>query len=127
MKKKKAQKKKAQKKKIRINMDEKIDEMLDAILEGVLDEIKNEFKELFKEASADSLDFIKKSALQTAQWLMMKKNGELTEEEVKDLLEAQKKEALIFMNSQSIVARMRIQKLVCRLIDVAIHSLLAAI
>jgi len=57
----------------------------------------------------------------------MKSEGQLTEEEVKSLLKSQKKVAQIFVNTQSIAARARIQKLVYRILDIAIDVLITAI
>jgi len=104
-----------------------INEILDTIKDQSIEELKSEFKGLLKEASGDSLDFVKKSAASTVRWLSLKAEGLLTEEEVKSLLEARKKEALVFMNTQSIAARAKIQKLVCRLLDIAVNSLVAAL
>lgn len=104
-----------------------INEVLDSIKKKALAEIKKEFKELLLAGKKDSKAFVKECAANTARWLTMKAEGQLTEEEVKSLLKSQKKVAQIFVNTQSIAARARIQKLVYRLLDIAIDILVAAI
>ncbi|MBU1565011.1 MAG: hypothetical protein KJ630_05200 [Proteobacteria bacterium] len=104
-----------------------IETILDSIKDKSLDEIKKEFKELLETGKKDSTDFVKECAANTARWLAMKAEGQLTEEEVKSLLKSQKKIAQIFVNTQSIAARARIQKLVYRLLDIAIDVLIASI
>lgn len=104
-----------------------INTVLDSIKDKALQEIKEEFKALLKDSQKDAVDFVKEAAANTARWLTMKADGQLTESEARTLLKSQKKVAEIFVNTQSIKARVRIQKLTYRLLDIAIDVLVAAL
>lgn len=104
-----------------------LDEILDTLKGKALKEIKDEFAALLKLAKSDSTDFIKESAQNTARWLTMLGNGQLTGDEVNYLLKKQKKHAQIFANTESIAVRAKVQKLAYRLLDIAIDVLAGAI
>ena len=105
----------------------KIDKILDSIKDKSLTEIKKEFKQLLKDGKKENIDFVKENAANTVRWLSMLAEGELTQEEVKSLLKAQKKVAQIYINTLGITARARIQKLVYGILDIAIDVLVTAI
>jgi len=104
-----------------------LNEILDSIKDESLKEVKTEFKKLFKDALKDNVDFIKQTAAQIEQALSYRRQGLIGEDDVATLLKKQKKIAQIQANTSEIVVKTRIQKLVYRLLDIAIDVLLKAI
>jgi ribulose bisphosphate carboxylase small subunit len=104
-----------------------IEKIIDSIKDKALDDVKKEFKDLLSKGRKDNVDFIREVAANTTRWLTMKAEGQLTEGEARTLLKSQKKLAQIFVNTQAIKTRARIQKLSYRLLDISIDVLVAAI
>lgn len=104
-----------------------IQDVLDSIKAQSLETIKTEFKDLLTTAQKDKSEFIRTSAAQVAQALIYVAEGKLTANDVATLLRKQKKIAQIEANNAQIQLLSKIQKIIYRLLDIAIDVLLKAI
>ena len=104
-----------------------VQELLDTIKSESLKAIKDEFKDLLDTAKKDKSDFIKKSAEQVKQALIYRAEGKLSQDDVVTLLKKQKKIAQIEANNAQIQTLARIQKIIYRILDIAIDVLVKAI
>lgn len=104
-----------------------IQDVLDSIKAQSLETIKTEFKDLLTTAQKDKSEFIRTSAAQVAQALIYVAEGKLTASDVATLLRKQKKIAQIEANNAQIQLLSKIQKIIYRLLDIAIDVLLKAI
>ncbi|MBC7785298.1 MAG: hypothetical protein H7144_15805 [Burkholderiales bacterium] len=104
-----------------------IEEMLKSITSKSLAEIKREFLDLFGQAKKDGVEFIKYSATQIQKALGYLAEGKLDTDDVSTLLKKLKKMAQIEANNATIAVLTRIQKIVYRIIDIALDVLVKAI
>lgn len=104
-----------------------IKDVIDAIKEPSLTAIKEEFLDLIKEAKKDNTDFIKYVGQQTSKALIYQAEGKITPEAVSLLFKKLKKMAQIEANNAEIALMSRIQKILYRLLDIAIDSIIKAI
>ena len=104
-----------------------IAQILAGIADPSLKEIVAEFLKLLQQAGQDSSSLAQETAQRTARWLTMEASGQLTQDEVMTLLEAQKNEILIALNTLAIEERERLQPLLGRLLDIAISVLVKMI
>lgn len=104
-----------------------IDDTLNSIKDASMKEVKAEFRALFKQAMNDELDYIRQAAQQLDQALSYRRQGLINEDDVTTLLKKQKIIAQITANNAQIAVKIRIQKLIYRMLDIAIDILLKAI
>jgi hypothetical protein len=108
-----------------------ISQVLDQVLKNIGDaavaEIVSEFRQLLQDAGQDAAAISQETGQRISRWLCMEADGQLTREEVTTLLEAQKNEVLIALNTLSIDARARIQGMLGRLLDIALGVLVKMI
>ena len=104
-----------------------ITQVLAGITDPSLQEIVAEFVQLLQQAGQDSSALAQETADRTTRWLAMEASGQLTQEEVATLLDAQKNEILIALDTIAIEERERLQPLLSRLLDIAISVLVKVI
>ena len=104
-----------------------IKDVVKGITAKSLEEIKREFLDLFGTAKKDSSEFIRYSAVQVQKALVYRAEGKLDDNDVITLLKKLKKMAQIEANNATLAVLSRIQKIVYRIIDIAIDVLVKAI
>ena len=101
--------------------------ILDTIKSESLTLIKDEFKELINNAKNDKSEFIQKSAEQLKQALSDLAEGKLSKDDVTTLLKKQQKIAEIEANNAEIELRARIQKIIYRILDISLNTMIKEI
>ena len=104
-----------------------LDEILSTIKKQSLTEIKDEFKDLMDQAKKDKSEFIKSTAKQVSVALSYRAQGLLDQGDVDTLLKKLKKIAQIQTNTVRIQTLAKIQKIIYRILDIAIDVLVKTI
>ncbi|MFA6174132.1 MAG: hypothetical protein WC334_08525 [Kiritimatiellales bacterium] len=101
------------------------------IIESVLDELKTMAvtmaKDEAKAFSADAKDFLERAKDDVAKWTKQLKNGEITKEDFRDLLEMKKSVAEMQALKQKGIAKIRLEQLQNQMLDAVTSAVLKAI
>jgi hypothetical protein len=101
------------------------------IIESVLDELKTMAITMAKDEaeafSADAKDFLERAKDDVAKWTKQLKNGEITKEDFRDLLEMKKSVAEMQALKQKGIAKIRLEQLQNQMLDTVTSAVLKAI
>lgn len=98
------------------------DDFVDAVKVGAKDLAKETFDGFQNEAENDAQAFIDKSKEDLERWVRALADGELTEQDFRDLLDAKKALAEIHALRQAGVAQTQLERFRTGLIDLAVDS-----
>ena len=89
--------------------------------------IKMNLIKLIQNAKSESESFVKETAEVIEQWITLKANNEIDDEELKALLSARRRTVKQFLNSEEIRSKARFEKMTMGLIDHVLNHALGRI
>ena len=95
------------------------DDVLDGIKDESLQAAKTQLQGLLQQAKGDSSAFARKSAANLEEWIVELREGDLDQDEFKELIEAQRAAAEQFVNTQAIAGQARARELTLTVLDIA--------
>lgn len=101
-----------------------IEDILKATGDELLDSAKSSIKDLLTSAKGESEDVVKETGALVEKWLVMRANGELDNDELKELLESRKIVIEQFLNTQEIQAKKKFETMTSGLIDIVANKLI---
>jgi len=102
-------------------------ELLRETGDEVLDAIKKEYKELLSAGKSESEQVIRETAEKVEQWVKMRAEGSLDNDELEALLNARKRTVRQFLLMQEIKARARLERVSLGLLDLVLNKLIGAV
>jgi hypothetical protein len=98
----------------------------DGVLDGIKDDsvkaAKDQLQSLLQQAKADSSAFAQKNAAALEEWIVELSNGDLTQDEFNQLVDAQRAAAEQFVNTQAIAGQARARELTLTVLDIAVKK-----
>ena len=101
-----------------------IDDVLGATDDEAFDRILATFREHLFEAKNEATRFAQENSQRLENWLVLRANGDLDDDELRSLIRSQKLLAEQFLNSQEIADRARLEKLTIGLLDTVMDKFL---
>ncbi len=103
-------------------MASSIDDVLNGIKDDSVKAAKEQLQSLLQQAKADSSSFAQKNAAALEEWIVELSNGDLDQEEFKELIEAQRAAAEQFVNTQAIGGQAPARELTLTVLDIALKK-----
>lgn len=104
-----------------------LEDILKSTGDEALDLAKTTFKELLVDAKKESREIIKETAIKVEQWLVMRANGELDDDELEALFNARRRTVRQFILQQEIASRANLERTSVGLIDLATNKFIGVI
>lgn len=102
-------------------------ELLKETGDEALDAIKREYKALLQAGRNESAQVVRDTAVKVEQWVKMRADGELDDDELEALLNARKRTVQQFLLTQEIQARARLERVSLGLIDLVLNRLIGTV
>ena len=100
-----------------------IEDTLDALKGEVSQEIREQLGELLASAASDTRSIVKDTSAKIAEWILMRSQGRLTDEEFEALLYSRDQVLRAHKNTLNIQARARFEKIAVGLVNLVLDKL----
>lgn len=100
-----------------------IDEVLDSIKGEAVELIKQELRSLLTDAQKDADAMIRETGRKVADWLLMRAQGQLSDDELEALLYSRDQLLRQYKNTVEIETRARLEKIAVALINLVLDRL----
>ena len=108
-------------------MSTDIEQLLKETSDEALNIIKSSFKKRLQQAKKDSSVVIKETADKLEKWLKMRSKDEIDDDELKSLINSQKRVVKQYLLSEEIESRAKLEKISIGLIEVISDKFIGAI
>ena len=104
-----------------------LNELLKETGDAVKDAIRKEYKELLDAGKKESESVIKETADKVEQWLKMRAEGSLDNDELEELISARRRTVQQFILSQEIKTRAHLERVSLGLLDLVMNKLVGSV